>query len=461
MIAQRWIRRLVVAALVGASTVAVTATSSPGAQVEAQTPPTLGAGGEFHSVTPSRVFDSRKAALDQTSPTGKKPTSSSVPGFEVQLAGKGGLPSDASQILAVVANVTVVEPTRAGWLGVQPTGATAGKSALVTFAPGRNVPNLAFVGVGTDGSMTVKLASEQPGQAHVVVDVFGWLSTSSAADRGSRLVTAGPGRLLDTRKTGGALGPGESRSLQIRGANSVSPAIRGVVPNDPSVTAVLVNIAAIAGTASTHISATPAAVAPGQPAATANINVVPGQIKTNMAVVPIGPDGKIHLRNQAGSINLAVDVFGYFRTNNDESRAGRIVPLDAPFRALDTRAANFGNIPLATGSVEPWSFDGFAGSVKGSGGEALGNQSALIGNLTGTGLGRVFPWASVSTHMTAYPGGASKPLVSNLNLTEGETVPNMSLLSYGSSGADNYIVQTYNALGSVHYVLDVYAVVLK
>jgi hypothetical protein len=451
MLAKSWMRRLVAAAILSVSVVAVSVPGSSGPPVGASAG--LGAGGEYHPVVPFRAFDSRKAALDDTTPKGIKPTSSATPQFKVPLAGKGPLPSDPSKILAVVANVTVVAPTQAGWLAVQPTGAAAGKSALVNFNAGATVPNVAFVGVGSDGSMTVKLASGRPGSAHVVVDVFGWISTSDVVERGARLVTSGPGRGVDTRKTGQTLGPRQSLAFQVRGANSI--------PNDPAVTAVVVNIAAIAGTAATHISATPSPIPAGQPSPTANINVVPGQIKTSMAIVPVGADGRIHLRNEAGRIDLAVDVFGYFIKRTDNSVSGRIVPLEAPFRGLDTRDAAFGNVPLGTGAAENWSFAQFAASVLDGSGIPLGAQSALIGNLTGTGLTRLNPQASVSTHLTAYPGGAKRPVVSNLNITEGEVVPNMSLLRYGSASGDDYVVQKFNALGSLHYVLDIYAVVLK
>ena len=178
MSTQRWVRRMVVAALVGASVVAVTATSAPDGQADAQAATGLGAGGEFHPLTPFRAFDSRKPAIDDTTPKGKKPHVVGHSAVQGPAGRQGRDPANTAEILAVVANVTVVEPTQAGWLAVQPTGAAAGKSALVNFAPGRNVPNLAFVGVGADGTMTVKLASGVPGSAHVVVDVFGWISTS-------------------------------------------------------------------------------------------------------------------------------------------------------------------------------------------------------------------------------------------------------------------------------------------
>ncbi len=51
------------------------------------------------------------------------------------------------------------------------------------------------------------------------------------------------------------------------------------------------------------------------------------------------------------------------------------------------------------------------------------------------------------------------PESSNINLVEGQTVPNMSLLRYGAVGADDNVIQAYNYNGSVHYLLDVYAVI--
>ena len=53
-----------------------------------------------------------------------------------------------------------------------------------------------------------------------------------------------------------------------------------------------------------------------------------------------------------------------------------------------------------------------------------------------------------------------RPLVANLNVSERETVPNMSLIPYSDTGAP-YLVKVYNHYGSMHYLLDVYAIVLK
>ena len=39
-------------------------------------------------------------------------------------------------------------------------------------------------------------------------------------------------------------------------------------------------------------------------------------------------------------------------------------------------------------------------------------------------------------------------------------MPNMSLLRYGTVGTDTNVIKAYNYDGSLHYLLDVYAVIL-
>jgi len=95
-----------------------------------------------------------------------------------------------------------------------------------------------------------------------------------------------------------------------------------------------------------------------------------------------------------------------------------------------------------------------------TGGLDLSAQSALLGNLAGTDLTRLYPSVGASTYLTGFPGDVGRPLVANLNVVEGEVVSNMSLVPYSTSGAPN-VVKMYNHYGSIHYVLDVYAIVLK
>ena len=56
-------------------------------------------------------------------------------------------------------------------------------------------------------------------------------------------------------------------------------------------------------------------------------------------------------------MDLVVDVLGYFKSGGDAStNRGRVVPLEAPFRAFDTRLGEFGDAPLQHGSREAVEF---------------------------------------------------------------------------------------------------------
>jgi hypothetical protein len=473
------VRKTVSVALLCAAAVVGQSVSSNGVPT-VQAAGTLGSGGEYHPVTPTRIFETRGAGINDVAPLGKKPTSVSGSTFSIDVLGQGGIPAEVAglnrDVLAVVVNITVIDPTSPGYLSVSPKGAAIGQSSLINFGTNENVPNLAVVGAGADGGITMSLVTPAgAGAASVAVDVFGWIAKTDypdADDSGARFVPAGPGRILDTRSnpvpagwtSGQALGSDARLVLPVRGADAVSPTIADIVPNDPNVTGVMVNITAVnglPGSQDTFVSATPNAIAAGAQPGTSNTNLRAGQNKANMAIVPIGADGNIHLYNAAGATHLIVDVLGYLvRGMSADSTTGRVVPLDSPFRVFDTRLPEFGSAPLGYNTAESWSFKAFSDSVT-IGGVPLGAQSAVLGNLTGTGLSRLYPTVPVTTYMTMYPGGATKPESSNINVAEGQTVPNMSLLRYGTSGTDPNVIQAFNFDGSIHYLLDVYAVVLS
>ena len=490
MSSKQWFRRAFGAALACASLVTFTAVSGPSAgAVSAQT--SIDAGGEFHPLTPARILDTRTGAnsINDVAPNGPKAagfgagTSITDGEFNFNPLGLGGLPGDADDILAIVATVSVVDPTHSGYLAAYPKGFVFGGpdgngdvSSLINYSPGHAFPNLAIVGVGDDNMITFNLFMNGAGTANVVVDVFGFISTSQYGTAGSRLEIVTPGRILDTRtapnpRPGQSMGVNDSIALQIRGVDAVEPTVADIVPNDPSVTAVMVNLTLVnnkPGSKATFITATPDP--PGQGKPTASSNAAAGVVKANMAIVPIGADGKIHLYNLRGDLDLVVDVLGYFKSGVDAStNRGRVVPLQAPFRAFDTRLAEFGDAPLQHGSREEWSFENFAGSVTlnpGAANEQKGpNQQGFIGDLIAVGLQKLYPEDSdgSGSYLQLVPGGlTTRPLSSNINFGLGEAVPNMSLVEYGKNkdGTDKHVIEAFNFYGSVDYVLDVYAIVL-
>lgn len=440
----------------------------------------LGAGGEFQQITPTRIFDSRDAG-------GARPMSASetAPTIDVQIVGEGDLPDfvdddDDGQddnVLAVVVNITVIQPTRLGFLRVFGTGSPEGDTSVVNFFPGTFIPNTAIIRPGDDGNMSLRLVSPTgPGTAHVAVDITGWFSTSSYEQRGDRVIDIDPIRVYDSElaQFGGATLTGRTQiEVPIRGAAEVSKPGTEVIPDNDDIVGVIANITGVnvfPGSQPTYISALPEAVAANEVPDTSTVNLVNGQIRANMAILPVGDDGSIHLFNLQGEVRMVVDVVAYLQRNvSVDTRAGRVVPLVAPFRALDTREDDFSDMPLGPAEAEDFSFESFIADVR-IGGEPVGAQSGLIGNLTATDLQRQYDWAPVASFITAFPtpeSGQAVPIVSNVNIYEGDTVPNLVVLPYGSRPGqldglceDDHCIRFYNRAGYVDYLLDVYAVIL-
>lgn len=434
----------------------------------------LGPGGEFHPLKPQRIFDSRPASAVNDPSPGAKPLGTGPAEFNIHLLGVGGIPSDPAAVLAVVVNFTVTEPGASGYLEAYGKGAKpVDRTSIVNFVANQTVPNVAIVRPGQDGDLTIGLYG-QSGTANVLVDVFGWFSTSNyqpgvgTVDPGSRLIPVTPARLLDTREGVGTanviapLGPKQTIELQIRGADGVNPGpVIDAVPDSPTVTGVLLNVVGItdrAGGYYTYLSLLPDAPAPGEDPTTSNLNLIPKTTKANLVFVPVGADGKVRIFNYQGQTDVVADVVGYLQSGADpNTRKGRVVPLTSPYRTLDTRSAREGGVALGPGQAEDWSFADFSSSVT-IGTEQVGKQLGVIGNLTSAELSRQYSSVAVASYLTAYPGDVAKPFTSNLNTVEGRLpIPNLAVLKYSTS---NNIVRVYNNAGYDHYIFDAAAVVL-
>src|SRR5690606_1187618 len=108
---------------------------------------------------------------------------------------------------------------------------------------------------------------------------------------------------LDTRNgiggPAGRVGPGESRSIPIRG--------RWGVP--ANATSVVVNLTAVGPTGSGYATAFPDGTSPPD---ASNLNYGPHAIRANTAVVKIGANGAIRVRAAETDVDLLVDVLGSF-----------------------------------------------------------------------------------------------------------------------------------------------------
>ncbi|MDO8363848.1 MAG: DUF1501 domain-containing protein [Actinomycetota bacterium] len=245
------------------------------------------AANRLQSVTPYRVLDTRNGTGGRTTPIAVNSS------YDVTVRGVAGVPAAAD---SVVVNVTAVAPTAAGYLTVWPSGQTRPNASSVNFVSGQAVPNLVIAKVGTNGKISVYNAN---GSTHVVVDILGYMSSTAP---GRHFPLAG-GRLLDTRPASGGTGPmgaASTRAVQVLGVGGVPAS---------GVSAVALNIAAYGPTANTFITAWPNGDARPN---TSNLNPRVGTDVLNLAIVKVGTTGKVQLYNQNGSVNVVVDVVGYF-----------------------------------------------------------------------------------------------------------------------------------------------------
>jgi alpha-tubulin suppressor-like RCC1 family protein len=128
--------------------------------------------GAFGSLSPSRLLDTRTGLGAQKSAVAAGGT------VRLQVTGRGGVP--ASDVSAVVLNVTVTQPTRPGYLTVYADGTTRPGVSNLNFVAGQTVPNLVIAGVGADGM--VALHNESAGTVHLVADVSGYYRSEALAN---------------------------------------------------------------------------------------------------------------------------------------------------------------------------------------------------------------------------------------------------------------------------------------
>ncbi len=134
-------------------------------------------GSKFVGVTPVRILDSRNGTglVNGLGGIGPPPITPLGPaeGIAVQVAGQGGVPamSDPNPPSAVVANVTVTNPTASGYLTVWPDGSTRPLASDLNWIANQTVPNLVVVKLGSSGMADLYNAF---GCTAAIVDVVGY-----------------------------------------------------------------------------------------------------------------------------------------------------------------------------------------------------------------------------------------------------------------------------------------------
>jgi hypothetical protein len=161
-----------------------------------------------------------------------------------------------------------------------------------------------------------------------------------------------------------------------------------------------------------------------------NLNFTAGETIANLVTVKVGSDGKVRLYNRNGSVDLLADVAGYYTSDS-----GAVFHPATPVRVMDTRngtGVRSGVVP-GGGTVTL--------TVGASNGVPL-NAKAVVLNVTA-----IAPTAG--GYVNVYPYGSSRPAVSNINFSAGQTIPNLVVVPVVSGK-----VVFYNAAGSVNLAAD-------
>ena len=378
-------------------------------------------GGQYHPVAPFRLLDTRNDNRPIVEGENRV----------VQITGQGGLPDN---IAAVVLNVTATQPTGPSFLTIYPSDVIAMPTASnLNFAPGQTIPNLVVATIGAGGRVTV---FNHIGSVHVLFDVEGWISTpQTTAGTAGLFRPLTPARLMDTRTGHGGSGrlqAGQTVNLQVAGV--------GEVPGT-GLSAVVLNVTAVSPTANGYVSVLPGGPALSQPPATSSVNFSPGQTIPNRVVVPVSAaDRQISIYNHAGSVDVVVDVSGWYTDGTDPSAILGQFNAMAPTRIVDTRdsqndAAHAGALGQGQSFVLP---------VTGAGRCSAGSSGAVM-NVTVTDT-------TGSSFLRVYPSDANPvPFTSDLNWTAGTTIPNLVVVRLRAADG---VVTIYNNVGSTSVVAD-------
>ena len=228
--------------------------------------------GRLHPVAPARLADSR---------TGLGTPAGRLTGAwrNIQVTGVGGVPS--AGVAAVVVNLTAVGAVGPGYLSAWPAGQSETFTSNVNYRGGQVAANQAIVPVGSGGRIAVTAYGNA---THLIVDVQGWFGDGTEVG-GASLHPVAPQRLADSRSGLGLpaarLGAAVTRNVQVTGIGDVPAA---------GVQAVVVNITAVGASAASHLTLWPTGQA--RPP-TSNLNVTPGTVVANQAIVPIGSGGRV------------------------------------------------------------------------------------------------------------------------------------------------------------------------
>jgi RHS repeat-associated protein len=279
-----------------------------------------------------------------------------------------------------------------------------------------------------------------------------------------QFVSLAPTRICDTRPgNGSGLSGAAAQCNGINNTGEPVPAGGTLTVNatgtfgsqtvPASAYAVVVNVTVATNTAPTFLLAYPAGSA--RPAQGSNVNdSIANQAANNQVTVALGTGGQVAIYNNGGTVNLVVDIVGYYQspptadngytalaggaTRICDTRPGNPSGLSGP--AANCNGANNSGTTLGT-SLNGGSQDR---SIGVSGSFVPPGATAVVVDVTG-----VMP--NATTYLTAHADSTPTPATSSVNLSAGTVVTKEVTVPVGYYGG----ITITNNYGAVDVVVDV------
>ncbi len=406
--------------------------------------------GVYHPISPVRICDTRPAngtsVISNQCDTGSNTTlqAGSVLTVQVTNEANDNVPTGAT---AAVLNITAISSASSpagGFITVWPSNDAMPTASTLNFVGGQIVPNLAEIQLSPSGQISIYNFN---GSTDILVDVEGWIGPNpSSSTQGSYFNSISPERICDTRPangtsvisnqcdsgSNGTLSPSTTQNLTVQITG------QGGIPTT-GVTAVALNLTATDTTAWSFLTVWPSG---SEPTASNSNWTTSGQTVANRVIVPVSSNGTINVANFAGTVDVIIDVNGYFSSNSN----GATFTGTLPARICDTRSNSgypYAGQTLGAGSV-------LKVQVAGRGGVPSMNQAgapvAAVLNITAANTTQY-------SFFTVWPdNGTTQPNISDLNWSTGGVVrANLAIVKLGSDG----MIDVANAFGSADLIIDV------
>ena len=200
----------------------------------------------------------------------------------------------------------------------------------------------------------------------------------------------------------------------------------------------VLNVTAVNPSDSGYLAVLPGGPALTEPPPTSSVNFAAQQVIPNRVIVPLPANGQIRIFNFRGTVDVVVDVNGWFTDGSDTGAIlGQFISA-APTRIIDTR--------------DPSNDAGHAGPLGGNqtlslpvsgGGKCPAGSSGAVLNVTVTDT-------SASSFLRVYPSDAAAQ-TSDLNWAAGTTIPNLVMVRLSQADGS---VTIYNLTGAADVVAD-------